>query len=929
MITRLFSRSALHEHAEPSQRILGVAELPPDSPDLAQVLASDPVPEVRAAAARRCAQLEALDRAWKAEQDPAVRAALADALGPVLADTPDAAAAAALLVRDDCTDAVRTDVARRTADGDRRRIALAAVRDENLLVDVALTADRAETRLAAAERVARPENLKRLASVAKNKDRGVARLARQKIDVIEDRRAQTTEADAVLEQLEALAQRPGAILTPMLELNRRWQLLDMSHDPARLARCEAARQVLQARFEREHEEQRARTRFGDKLRDWMTRLAPPVVSDEMAVLRAEFAALRDEAQACGDAWSAPLLAQAEERLRGWEADLQAHAGAETLVVEAEHLAAGTAIDVGDLPERWQALEPAVRTPALASRFDAALAAVEQRRLALIGAERQEANAARQQLHQLLHDGEQALAAGQLHPARAAADAIRTLKAAAGPLPKPTTQRLSRLVQQLGDLERWESFGQQQARTQLCERAEAVAREPHDPAYVAREVKKLRDEWKVLDQQHANVPKALWERFDGACERAYAPAARHFAEMAAQRKAARAQRDAFIAAAAEHVPTLLTEPRNWRAVEHWLRETDKAWREGELGSVDPAAWKALDAKLRTALAPLRDALAAARAEAKAGRQALIVEAVALAPRAMERDAPSQVKAIQLRWQEQSKAMPLAQRDERALWEEFRTACNAVFEAREARRKEDDGRRHDSRRALDDLCAKFEQLAHSGDDEPTLRRGLRDLMQEWKKSAGSAPLPHAIESRFRNARTAVETAVARMSQARETAVWQTLAAKGRLCEDVEGAVCADGPANDATNEAAIGERWAALPALPDAWEKRMLARRDAALRARSDDGARDAHRKRIAAGTPTRRDDLLLLETALGLDSPPELQAQRLALQVRQLKERFSGGTTMAPETLSERVLGWFATPGVADARDWQRCTAVLAAMAKKR
>ena len=65
---------------------------------------------------------------------------------------------------------------------------------------------------------------------------------------------------------------------------------------------------------------------------------------------------------------------------------------------------------------------------------------------------------------------------------------------------------------------------------------------------------------VLDEQHAGVPKALWERFNGACEKAYAPAARFFAEQAAQRKQSRKQREEFIAAAAAHAPTLLTEPR---------------------------------------------------------------------------------------------------------------------------------------------------------------------------------------------------------------------------------------------------------------------------------------------------------------------------------------------------------------------------------
>ena len=213
--------------------------------------------------------------------------------------------------------------------------------------------------------------------------------------------------------------------------------------------------------------------------------------------------------------------------------------------------------------RWQALDRKLRTPALTQRFETALIIVEQRRLAFLETTRQQTRAVRQQVHNLLHGAEQALAAGQLQTARTAADNVKKLKLAAGLLPKPTMQRLGRLMHQLVELERWESFGQQNARVQLCERAEALAAQTLDSPQLAAEVQKLRNEWKALDQQHAGVPKALWERFDGACEKAYAPAARHFAEQAALRKQGRKQREEFIAAAAAHAPTLLGEQRGAR------------------------------------------------------------------------------------------------------------------------------------------------------------------------------------------------------------------------------------------------------------------------------------------------------------------------------------------------------------------------------
>ncbi len=931
MITKHLFRSALHEHAEPAQRVLGVAELPPDSDLLAQMLAADPAAEVRAAAARRSTALAALAAAWDKESDPAVRAALAMALPGVLAETPDASLAAALLQSDSFPDEIRADVARRTHDAERRRGAIAAIRGEEALVDVALSAEHAETRLMAAERVLTPENLRKLADAAKNKDHGVARSARQRIDAMASRAEQGAKADAVLLELEALADKPGPILTAVVDLNRRWQALDLSNDAARLARCDAARKMLQARFDREQEEQRARSRFERRLREWLAALASPADATLFPALRIELAGLREEAQQQGDSKALADLDSAEQRIGVWEEEHRAVAGAEALVLEAELLAATTSIDNAKLPERWQGLERGIRTPALTRRFEAALMQVEQRRLEQIRAAQQEASVARQRVHALLHTAEQALAAGQLSAARAAADELKAMKGAAGILPKPTLQRQSRLAQQLTELERWESFGQHNARMQLCERAEAVAAGVLDPAKLAVEVRKLREEWKVLDQQHAGVPKSMWERFDAACTKAYAPAARHFAELAAQRKQATKQRDDFIAAASAHAATLMGEPRDWRAVERWLREIGDKWREGDLGSVEPGAWKKLDARLKAAVAPLRDALATARGEAKAAREALIAEAVTLAGKAMERDTPSQVKAIQARWQEQAKAMPLAQRDERGLWEQFRAACDAVFEARHSKRKEEDVQKHESRRALDDICLSLEQLAQAADkDDAEIKRIFRDLQEQWKKQSGRpGSVPAGLESRFRNAKTAVDTLLSARVRTRESAVWQTLAAKERLCEEIDLIARAGQSAADAVMEASATERWAALPALPNAWERKLLGRRDAALAALADPAAARDYAARMERGAAPRRDSILELEMLLGLDSPPELQAKRLALQVKQLRDRYKGEATVGVDAAGERLVAWCAEPGVAEARDRERCQRVFSAIARVR
>ena len=907
--------------------MLGIDALPPDSDELAQLLSADPAPEVRAAAALRCTALPALRSAWEAEADAAVRHALATALAKVLAQSQDSDGARAMLDAEPCTDAIRSEVARHTHDAERRRTAIAAIRDEAALVELALHAGHAETRISAAERVQTAQGLRKLAEGAKHKDHGVAKLARQRVDAIKHRQAQEIEADAIVAGMEALAAEPGPILTAVIELDRRWQALEGALEGERVARCEAARQVIQARFEREQNEQRGKVQFERKLKEWMAALAVAVLTEPeaLAAMRTDLAALREEAQVRCDEAALTRLDQAAQRIALWEEEMQAHADALGLVIEAELLAAGTSIDHAELPTRWQALDRTIRTHELTRRFEAALTSVEHRRLAQVQATQLEANALRQQFHALLHAGEQALAAGQIAATRAAADQMKALKAAAGLLPKPTTQRLGRMVQQLVELERWESFGQQNARTQLCERAEAAATAKLDAPQIALEVQKLRTEWKVLDAQYAGVPKALWERFNGACERAYAPAARFFSEQAAKRKEARNRREEFIAAASAHAESLLAQAPDWRAIEHWLRDIDQGWREGDLGSVDPGAWKKLDLRWKAALAPLRDALSAARDSAKAERQKLIDEVSALAAKAMEREVPSQVKAIQGRWQAHAKEMSLAQRDERALWKQFRAACDAVFDARQSKRKEEDGRKNDHRQALQELCAQAEQLALASDqDDQELRRLMRELQEQWKqKSGGGDAGLRDLETRFSKAKTGVDGVLSARARSREAAVWQTLVAKERLCEEFDALVRQGAGATDpAALAASVQERWMALPAMSAAWEKKMLARRDAALGALSDAAAAGKYLARMEQGEGARRESLLELELMLGMDSPSEFQQNRLALQVKKLKDRFSSAASTGTLTAAERLVAWCVQPGVADALDRQRCERIV-------
>src|SRR5947209_3507467 len=143
---RLFHSTS--PEADPARRISVMSRLAPDSAQVAELLAKDPVPAVRIAAANRCSNVDVLASAFTADADVDVRAALAARVATLLSESTDDSQAVGYLAASWCSDAIRAEVARRTGYAERRRAAIVSIAEEATLVELALTADIADTRLA-------------------------------------------------------------------------------------------------------------------------------------------------------------------------------------------------------------------------------------------------------------------------------------------------------------------------------------------------------------------------------------------------------------------------------------------------------------------------------------------------------------------------------------------------------------------------------------------------------------------------------------------------------------------------------------------------------------------------------------------------------------------------------------------------------------
>jgi hypothetical protein len=435
--------------------------------------------------------------------------------------------------------------------------------------------------------------------------------------------------------------------------------------------------------------------------------------------------------------------------------------------------------------------------------------------------------------------------------------------------------------------------------------------------LAKKVGSMRDRWKALDTLSGSAPKTLWERFDAACSAAYAPAAAHFKHLADERHSNAAKADALIADAQAETARLASgEPIDWKHMALTVQRLRLAW--SHLGAIDRKDKKRLDQAFADALNVLQGPLEQQRKGEVSEREELIAQVAALNPN--DRHALDTLKALQERWQEHARALPLERKSEQALWQRFRGACDAVFAKRKESAHAADAERRAHEEAKDALSARLEQAA-AGADAATAARLLREAAAEWH-AIGPVPRAHEakVDKRYQAAVAAlqhhVDVAKRHAGQAQATALRDKL----RLCQELETML-----ADAATDPAATDwhARWSALPALAADYERALKARLDAALAALA--GQRAAYAATLEQNRARLLQEVLRLEIAAGIDSGAEFARERLKLQVESLQSSLKSGQKGA--SAATQFLQLCALPALADARSASRIDHLFARVTK--
>jgi exonuclease SbcC len=930
VFTRLFKPRWEHRDPGIRRRALESGEVPPDV--LARAAREDQDPAVRRCAMERLSDLEVLEAALAAEPLADIREAaehrrrelLAGPLqsGPPLAARMESLARAA-------TPGLCATLARDAEVAEIRSAALEQVCDIDVLCAVAVDDPVAGVRRAALERIDDPRGWEIVAREARNRDKQISRLARERLDALRKHLADQEAAERLCAELETLSAVPAEADTRrrFVRLTSHWDQLDTPPPFPLGERFGRARERVAAAIERFNavlsERQALCTELERRMED---------LRDTADVEAAAVPELQESLQQAGARWDAltpslededPLAQRYADLSRRFRLALERLATDQArsvplraLLQQAEELLADDReLDdrpVSELQQRWEALKPPA-SPGLAAALQQEFTGRRDQLLERLKRQDARRREALEEAETLIAKLDDALREGALERALSRRDRVRHLLklAAGGDVRKRAAlqARLQRLHPRLEQLRQWRHWGSGNARERLCAELEALAGSLLPAAELAARVRTARGDWKRIDRGEGPAPEALWQRFDRACTQAYAPYQQERREQAERLAAHLARKQALL----EELDSIERDTDwksvDWRAVDRTVRSAGERWR--RIGAVPASSRKGLEKDYGAVTARLESHLETEREREIRRRRTLITRVEQLAAATDLRSAVREVKEAQEAW---SPSVQADREQEQELWKCFRRACDAVFEKAKQERTAADNERQANLERKRALCDELEALLDSA------HMSYHELAQRFAAAAaqwgGIGEVPRqderAVESRYQALGTRLAKRRSQASQAAERALLEGVRARSGLCKRVETAVL--------ENTLAEAERGALLEEVRRAWEALapldapqaagLQERFDRAGRALAGDGALRAQLLDALPRNLTRRQELCLeMEITAGLDSPAEFGEARLRLQVSRLADALSHrqeGVADGAGRLRELLLEWYQT-----------------------
>ncbi|MFO7788763.1 MAG: DUF349 domain-containing protein [Halospina sp.] len=320
-------------------------------------------------------------------------------------------------------------------------------------------------------------------------------------------------------------------------------------------------------------------------------------------------------------------------------------------------------------------------------------------------------------------------------------------------------RITRLGRQLQELRDWLGFAARPKLESLCEQMEYLADQPMEPEAKAEHIHDLQQQWYDLggtpDQQ-------LWQRFKDATDRAYEPCHEYFSEKKRLKNANLEKREYIVGQLQEFVDNLDWTSCDYKAVDRIQRTARREWSDAK--PVDYRANRPLQKQFDRLIKALNAGLETERERNDALKRSVVERAEALVEHEPLREATESAKALQKEWE----AIGIThQQEDRRLWKAFRSACDRIF----ARLSEEREARDD---AFNAAAEEAEKLIRQLQDVDPVETAPGEL-EQFRKAFRSLELPGdragALADRFNRAMDGVQEQQMSALRAKRYQQWLT--------------------------------------------------------------------------------------------------------------------------------------------------------------
>lgn len=929
------------QHPNPQVRLQALQEFADGDAVIAQMAQHDLDPGVRCAALKRIGDIELLKTIARQEADPHLRELADKQLRAVLAghidDCPSLDSRIAVIQSLD--EQLAEFIAIHGKEPELRLAVIDRLQSQTLLTSVALHDPAVNVRLYALQRVSDHVQLEQIAKQSRHRDKRVYRNVQERLEGLRAERTRLADLKKLCHEMEQLTWdgEAGNAAARFAKLEKNWQTLQSSADAEMQVRYKEARdrfvEQRQEALNRRGQRLTLCKRLEDALTAWQDseQLTPALESE----LQATLASVQQDWRAIGalhnkegrrqEAHFNQLLQKLYEKERMLRRNRERadrlsnvlQQGIQLLQQPSEVLET----DVKMLKHRWTGLErPQSETLAasLQGDFDALLDKLKVR----LQRQAEQKDQELADLESLLSELERALENGELQQAITLHDrAEKRLNHNIGlsrKQMKALQERLHACHPRLAELRGWRRWGTDRAREQLCEAAEQLSEQTHDPLAMVQQIKQLRNAWKQLDGSVGGAPRNLWKRFDRACERAYEPCQAYFEAQAQERQRNLRNKQALCERLEYTVANTDWSQVDWHWADRTYRELSK---EGyKIGPVDRTDRKAIERRYHKALKNFDEHLKKERQQELQRRKELIERIRQLAESDDLQAAVNGAKQAQAEWQPTVQA---SRREEQMLWRQFRAVCDEIFAHRQSELQSAEREREENLAHKMALCEELEKLASvERDGIQSANRRVQEIQDEWRTIGQVSKSAYkAIEQRFEAACAQVKKREQILRHEQIRAELETLRAKARLCQRLEESLMAlDTSMDGLAVVAEMRQQWDTLPLLPDKLEHAIQQRFDTVCQAlKGHEEATQKLHQAVAASLPEKQHLCLQIEVLAGLESPPEFEQARMEYQVARLSESLHGRETVSsPAKISEEgreiERQWYLLPSLPPAQE---------------